>query len=94
MDDRCSIRATILDEPFEQSGFSRTQETGQDGDRLIVLFRVAVGDGREHERDGEVLEVRGEDGGPPYLVRWSDSDHAVVLPAHISTKGMAGNRSH
>jgi len=26
-------------------------------------------------RDGEILEVRGPDGAPPYLVRWSDSGH-------------------
>jgi hypothetical protein len=24
-------------------------------------------------RDAEVLEVRGADGGPPYLVRWEDT---------------------
>jgi hypothetical protein len=29
----------------------------------------------EHDRDGEVLEVRGENGAPPYLVRWSDTGH-------------------
>jgi hypothetical protein len=41
-------------------------------------------------RDGEILEVRGDDGRPPYLVRWSDTGHeglffpeagAVVRPA-------------
>jgi len=32
-------------------------------------------------RDGEILEVRGEDGGPPYVVRWSDNGHeALVFP--------------
>jgi len=32
-------------------------------------------------RDGEILEVHGEDGGPPYLVRWSDSGHeSLVFP--------------
>jgi hypothetical protein len=41
------------------------------GDRIIVRS-VHVG---EHDRDGEVLEVRGEDGKPPYLVRWSDTGH-------------------
>jgi hypothetical protein len=35
----------------------------------------------DHERDGEILEVRGEGGGPPYLVRWSDTGHeALVFP--------------
>ncbi len=26
-------------------------------------------------RDGEILEVHGTDGAPPYLVRWSDTGH-------------------
>lgn len=29
----------------------------------------------EPNRDGEILEVRGADGTPPYLVRWSDTGH-------------------
>jgi len=47
------------------------------GDRIHVHgARVA-----DHERDGEILEVRGESGGPPYLVRWNDTGHeALVFP--------------
>ena len=41
------------------------------GDRIIVRG-VHVDD---PNRDGEILEVRGADGGPPYLVRWSDTGH-------------------
>ena len=41
------------------------------GDRIVIKGHV-VG---EHDRDAEVLEVRGEDGGPPYLVRWGDTGH-------------------
>lgn len=40
-------------------------------DRIIVLS-PHVG---EPNRDGEVLEVRGADGAPPYLVQWSDTGH-------------------
>ena len=29
----------------------------------------------EPNRDGEILEVRGADGAPPYRVRWSDTGH-------------------
>jgi hypothetical protein len=29
----------------------------------------------EPERDGEILEVLGEEGAPPYVVRWSDDGH-------------------
>jgi hypothetical protein len=39
------------------------------GDRLVIRGHH-VG---EPERDGEILEVLGEDGGPPFLVRWSDT---------------------
>ena len=41
------------------------------GDRLVVRS-THVG---ETMRDGEILEVHGENGGPPYLVRWSDNGH-------------------
>ena len=30
-------------------------------------------------RDCEVLEVRGPDGGPPYVVCWGDSGHEAIL---------------
>jgi hypothetical protein len=30
-------------------------------------------------RDCEVLEVRGPNGGPPYVVRWADSGHEAIL---------------
>ncbi len=41
------------------------------GDRIIVKgHRVG-----EPDRDALVLEVRGPDGGPPYLVQWGDDGH-------------------
>jgi hypothetical protein len=41
------------------------------GDRLVIKSqRIGVPD-----RDAEILEVRGVDGGPPWLVRWSDDGH-------------------
>ena len=45
------------------------------GDRIIIRgHRVG-----EHDRDCEVLEVRGTDGGPPYVVRWGDSGHETLF---------------
>jgi hypothetical protein len=41
------------------------------GDKIVVKGHH-VG---EPDRDAVVLEVRGTDGGPPYLVRWSDDGH-------------------
>lgn len=47
------------------------------GDRLVVRS-LHVG---EVVRDGEILEVHGEDGAPPYVVRWSDNGHeSLVFP--------------
>ncbi|MDA0632070.1 DUF1918 domain-containing protein [Nonomuraea sp. MCN248] len=56
------------------------------GDRLVVESA------RDHEsrRVGVITEVRHEDGSPPYLVRWTDSEHeSLVFPgpdAHVVTK--------
>lgn len=41
------------------------------GDRLVIKGHH-TGD---PDRDAEILEVRGEDGGPPWVVRWSDDGH-------------------
>lgn len=51
--------------------------TASPGDRLLIVgHRVG-----EPKRDAEVLEVRGADGGPPYLVRWSDTGQVgLVFP--------------
>lgn len=43
---------------------------------LIVIRGHKVG---EHERGGEILEVRGLDGAPPYLVRWDDDGHESII---------------
>ena len=33
----------------------------------------------EPDRDCEVIEVHGEDGGPPYVVRWGDDGHQTLF---------------
>lgn len=56
------------------------------GDRLVVEgAHVDV-----PRREGEVLEVRGADGGPPYVVRWSDGHEGLTFPgpdAHVVSGG-------
>ena len=35
---------------------------------------------------GEILEVQGDDGSPPYVVRWTDGHEALTYPgadAHV-----------
>ena len=47
------------------------------GDCLVIKGH-AVG---QSERDAEILEVRGTDGAPPYLVRWDEDGHVgLVFP--------------
>ena len=33
----------------------------------------------EPDRYGEIIDVRGTDGGPPFVVRWDDSGHEVLF---------------
>jgi Domain of unknown function (DUF1918) len=51
------------------------------GDRLVVHGHQ-VGDS---DRRGEILQVHGEDGAPPYLVRWSDGRQSVFFPSSDTT---------
>lgn len=45
------------------------------GDRLIVKgHRIG-----EPDKGAEILAVEGEDGAPPYLVRWDDDGHEGLL---------------
>ncbi len=46
------------------------------GDRLFVHGRTV---GRR-DRTGVIIDVRGADGAPPYLVKYDDGHQAVVYP--------------
>lgn len=46
------------------------------GDRFVVRGHHLG----EPERDGEILEVLGDDGAPPYRVRWDDGHVSEVFP--------------
>ena len=48
----------------------------QVGDELLVKGRH-VGD---PDRSGVIIEVIGQAGGPPYLVRWSDGHESSFYP--------------
>ena len=45
------------------------------GDRLVILGRHI----HQPVRQGEIIEVLGRDGGPPYRVRWDDTGHDTLL---------------
>ncbi len=46
------------------------------GDILHIHSRV-VG---MHDRTGEIIETRGPDGAPPYLVRFDDGHEVLLYP--------------
>ena len=66
------------------------------GDRIVVHGHHAG----EPDRSGEILEVRGTGGSPPYRVRWDDDGHeGLVFPgpdasvetlAHVGRRGRHG----
>jgi hypothetical protein len=45
------------------------------GDQLVIRGHHFG----EAERDAEILEILGDDGAPPYLVRWEDDGHVSKL---------------
>jgi hypothetical protein len=46
------------------------------GDRIIL----AADHVDQPTRDGKIIEVRGADGGPPFLVEWSDGHTGLIFP--------------
>lgn len=46
------------------------------GDRIVVYGGTAD----ETVRAGEILEVHGMEGAPPYLVQWDDGRKGLYLP--------------
>jgi hypothetical protein len=44
---------------------------------VLVLKANHVG---EPDRTGEILEVRGDEGSPPFLVRFEDGHEGLVFP--------------
>lgn len=47
------------------------------GDRLVVRGHHQG----EPIRDGEIVQVLGENGAPPYVVRWEDGRESEVFPS-------------
>lgn len=62
----------------------------QVGDVLVIKANH-VG---EPDRTGEILEVRGEGGGPPFFVRFEDGHEALCFPGPDATVHHAGEVTH
>jgi hypothetical protein len=59
------------------------------GDRLHVHGKT-VG---QRDRMGEIVEVRGQGGGPPYVVRFEDGHTGLVYPGPDAVVEPAGDAS-
>ena len=46
------------------------------GERIVIRGMTV----EMPDRHGEIVEVRGEDGAPPYLVRFDDGHETLVFP--------------
>ena len=60
----------------------------QVGDRILVHGNV-VG---QADRQGEIVEVRGTEGSPPYLVRFDDGSVRLVFPGPDAVIESLGDR--
>lgn len=55
------------------------------GDRLVIESKTDT----THRKEGEVIEVRGADGQPPYVVKWEDGHEGLIFPgpdAHVAAQ--------
>lgn len=46
------------------------------GDRIIIRGTTV----ESADRHGQILEVRGDDGAPPYLVKFDDGHETIIFP--------------
>jgi hypothetical protein len=46
------------------------------GDELTIRGRHQG----DEERHGKIVEIHGQDGSPPYLVRWRDDRESIFFP--------------
>jgi uncharacterized protein DUF1918 len=90
--DLAQVRATVPASATVGESASPPERhlTVEPGDRLVVHGHHLG----ERQRDAEILEVRGADGGAPFLVRWADTgQETLVYPGsdasvdHIVTRG-------
>jgi hypothetical protein len=60
------------------------------GDRIILAGELVD----QPTRAGEVLEARGSEGGPPYVVRWEDGHTSTMFPGPGSVLKVTDSASH
>ena len=60
------------------------------GDELTVRGRHQ-GDEDPH---GKIVEIHGQDGSPPYLVRWRDGRESIFFPRPAPWSSITGQEAH
>lgn len=50
---------------------------GKVGDVIVVRGRHLADD----DRQGTIVEIHGQDGAPPFLIRWHDGHESVFFPS-------------
>jgi hypothetical protein len=73
--------------PSDQGGLHLTMAEQQR--KEVETMRAKVGDGLtikgrhqgDEDRHGEIIEIHGKDGAPPYLVRWRDAHESLFFPS-------------
>jgi CBS domain-containing protein len=65
------LRALAGDVEAQQTLTVGSRQHAQPGDRIVIRGST-VGD---RERHGTIVEARGADGGPPFIVHWNDDPH-------------------
>lgn len=47
------------------------------GDEVVVKGRHVA----DEDRQGTIIEIHGENGTPPYLIRWQDGHESLFFPS-------------
>ena len=58
------------------------------GDRIIIRGRTV----ESSDRHGEILEVKGQNGAPPYHVRFDDGHETILYPGGDGQRVLGGTR--
>lgn len=76
------LRMTALrPSPITEEVAKKTVHMGASGMEASAGDRIIIKGHRlgEHERDGEIIEVCGRDGHPPYRVQWDDTGRVSLF---------------
>jgi len=86
-------RAVAVEHDARETNHAVTRPRVQIGDHLVLPPRVVDG----CVRMAVVVDVLGEDGSPPFVLRWEDGSETVVYPssaAYVVRRGSDDDDCH